>query len=92
MSSNELCLNASNNAKIPEFKTIIMFNIFVKNDSIKINLCSYKIITSICSQMQVMIFCGVFGNVLIEEIYEVLFKIRLQTSQLMNLTIYYIHV
>lgn len=86
MSSNALCLDASNNAKIPEFKSIIMFNIFAKNDSIKINLCSYKIITSICSQIQVMIFRGVCGNALIEEIYEVLLKLELKLYTCMIIT------
>lgn len=78
MSSNALCLDASNNAKIPEFKSIIMFNVLAKMIPLRL-ICaaikSLQVYIYICSQMQVMISCGVCGNALIEEIYEILLKL-----------------
>lgn len=76
MSSNALCLDASNNAKIPEFKRIIMFNVFAKMIPLRLICAAIKSLqVYICSQMQVMISCGVCGNALIEEIYEILLKL-----------------
>lgn len=76
MSSNALCLDASNNAKIPEFKSIIMFNVFAKMIPLRLICAAIKSLqVYICSQIQVMISCGVCGNALIEEIYEILLKL-----------------